>query len=284
VKALSAGLVTHLAGNVFLIGDLFEITVRGTVYYLTNREIDISWSGHTYVSTGALLDRSRVRQGSDGTLDDLDVRVMHAGASLGGKTWVARYLDQDLAGAPFKLRRAYFSNSTTVVDTVLLFDGAVGPAQFGSTEGRLVVRSVAAELELRLPRNLYQPQCGWNLYDAGCGLTRPTTWDAVSVAASSTATVVKMGATTAAADFFKLGVVEFLSGTLAGLSRTITGSAQNGAAHDLTVSPPLPSAPAAGVTVRVRAGCNKTALRCSELGRLNFMLAAPMAPRQDQAG
>ena len=285
MRSISGALATHLALNVFLIGDLFEITVRGTVYYLTNREVDISWGGHTYVSTGALLERSRVRQGSDGTIDDLDVRVMHAGtATLGGTTWVARYLAQDFAGAAFKLRRAYFSNSTTVVDTVLLFDGYVGPAQFSSTEGRLVVRSLSSRLELELPRNLYQPQCGWNLYDAGCGATRPTTWDAVSVAVSSTTTLVKMGATSQAADFFKVGMVEFLTGALAGLSRTIVGSAQNGSAHDLTVSPPLPSAPATGVTIRVRRGCVKTALACDGFGRLATMLGAPMAPRADQAG
>lgn len=285
MRTIPAGLATHLALNVFLIGDLFEITVRGTTYYLTNREVDISWGGNTYLASGALLERSRVRQGSDGSIDDLDVRVMHAGtATLGGVTWVARYLAQDLAGAAFKLRRAYFSSSTTVVDTVLLFDGYVGPAQFGSTEGRLVVRSVASRLELELPKNLYQPQCGWSLYDSGCGATRPTTWDAVSVAASSTTTLVKMGSTTQAADYFKLGMVEFLTGALAGLSRTVVGSAQNGAAHDLTVSPPLPSAPAAAVTIRVRRGCDKTALTCDGFGRLTHMLGAPMAPRADQAG
>jgi uncharacterized phage protein (TIGR02218 family) len=283
VRTISGTLATHLAGNVFLLGDLFEITVRGTVYYLTGREVDISWGGHTYVSTGALLARSRVRQGADGTLDDLDVRVMHGGtATLGGVTWVARYMAQDFAGAAFKLRRAYFSASTTVVDTVLLFDGFVGPAQFSSTEGRMVVRSLASRLETPLPRNLYQPQCGANLYDSICGLTRPTTWDAATTAAGSTTAVVKMSSVTQAANYFKLGMVEFLSGALSGLSRTITGSAQNGAHQDLTISPPLPSAPATSVTIKVRRGCDKVATTCDGYGRLVSYLGAPMAPRQDQ--
>ena len=285
MRTISGTLATHLAGNVFLLGDLFRIIVRGTTYYLTNREVDISYGGYTYVSTGAMLERSRIRQGADGTIDDLDVRVMHGGtATLGGVTWIARYLAGDFAGAAFDLRKAYFSNATTVVDTVLLFSGFVGPAQFSSTEGRLVVRSVASKLNLTLPRNKYQPSCGWSLYDTGCGLTRPTTWDAATTAAGSTTTLVKMASVTVTTDYFKLGVVEFLTGALAGLSRTITGSVQNGTPTDLTVSPPLPSAPATGVTIKVRRGCDKTAATCNGYGRLASFLGQPMAPRQDQAG
>ena len=279
--------MTHLAGNVFLIGDLYEITVRGTTYYLTGREVDISWDNgtgsHTYSAAGAMLTRERIRQGSDGTIDDLVVNVLHGGTlTLGGVTWQARWVNGDFRGAPFKVRRAYFSASTTVVDAPLWFDGTVGSVEPASTEMRLTVRSLASQLAGEVPVNEIQAQCTWNLYDSGCGVTRPTTWDAAATAAGSTATNVKMASITQAAAFFRYGMVEFLSGALVGLSRTIVDSAQNGAHQDLTVAPPLPSAPATGVTIRVRRGCDKTVATCNgTFSNLVRMMAFPMAPRAD---
>ncbi len=269
----------------FQLSDLFEITIRGTTYRLTNHSADLTWGGNSYSAAGAILERARVRQGSDGTLDDLDLSVKWGdGSTVGGTDWRARYLAGDLWGAPFKLYRAYRYSQTGVVDTMLLFEGFLGPGRAGETEGSFVVRPAANKLTLRIPKFIYGPQCVWNLYDAGCGATRPTTWDSVSVAAGSTASVVRMASTSQAADFFLLGMVEILSGVLTGHSRSISSSAQNGSIHELTVTPPFPTSPAEGVTIRVRRGCKKSADACSDYGRLTHMLAVPLATSSSQAG
>ena len=177
---------------------------------------------------------------------------------------------------------AYFSSSTAVVDAPTIFSGNIAPAEGRALDMRLTVRALGNKLSVPCPRHSFESQCTWNLYDAGCGLTRPTTWDAVSAAAGSTTTLVKMASVTQAASFFRFGMVEFLSGALVGHARTIVDSAQNGSAHDLTVSPPLIVAPSAGDTIRVTPGCGKTVTDCHDrFNNTNVMMAFPMAPRSD---
>lgn len=283
MRILPAPLTTHLAGNAFLVGDLYEITVRGTTYYLTDRESDISWDSgggaHTYTST--VITKTRVRQGSDGTIDDLTVTVAHGGAlTLGGVAWAVRALNGDLKGALLKVWRAYFSSATTVVGAILVAAGNVGPMEPTSSELRLTVRPFGAYLDGTVPRHVFSATCTWALYDQGCGLTRPTTWDAATTAAGGSSTLVKVASVTQATDFFRAGRVEFTSGALAGLSRVIVSSVQNGANHDLTVAPPLPSAPATGVGIKVVRGCDKSMASCHDTyNNLLRAMAFPMTPR-----
>ena len=165
--------------------------------------------------------------------------------------------------ATVQVHRAFWAKDSSTVDpqTVELFMGKVGEAQFMGVTAVLKVEPLTSLLDIGMPRNLFQGPCTNCLFDANCGLDSDD-WDVTgAVASGSNARIIKLSgnAATKAAGYFKLGMVEITSGTYDGVKRRIKGHA----GKNIQVFPPLASAPAAGVTLRLWPGCNKTKATCT---------------------
>jgi uncharacterized phage protein (TIGR02218 family) len=232
-------------------------------------------------------------------VDQLDIEIGHAGAAVYGsssQTWAAAAISGALDGSTVKLYRAFFSTAGTLVDAVLLFSGYVGAVEPRSASVRLTVESAVAKLRQQWPKVQIGAGCSWNLYDAGCGVTRPTTWDAQTSGTSTLPAVVKVAGLNYSGGFleagvpqhFKYGTVTVLgpaSSPLYGMTRSIVSSVDNGANHDVTVSPAWPIAPPSGLTVRLTRGCDKKAATCRDtFSNLKRFAGAPMVPPETAGG
>jgi hypothetical protein len=275
--------------SVFVMGDLYEFTspVLG-VDRFTSWNANVSYGGNTYTS-GTVIpsrDRVRVRLGLD--IDQLDMEVGHGGSAVFGsssQTWAAAALSGALDGSTVKLYRAFFDSSAALVDAVLLFGGYVGEVQPRSASVRLTVESVLAKLRQQWPKVVLGAGCNWDLYSAGCGLTRPSTWDAKSTLAATGPGLIKV-ASMVNTGFVDGSVVVTAptSSPLYGLSRTITSETASAGDMIYGVAPSWPSTPGAALTVKLTKGCDKRPETCSLVhANLKRFTGAPLKP-PDAAG
>jgi hypothetical protein len=107
-------------------------------------------------------------------------------------------------------------------------------------------------------------------------LVQATYTDALkTVAAGSTALVINLSATSTMANAG--GYIKITSGTLVNTVRTIRSVV--GVA--VTLSSPLPSVPATGVTLQVVKGCDKTRTTCNAFGNIAKYGGFPDTPKPE---
>jgi uncharacterized phage protein (TIGR02218 family) len=288
-RSLSTALAAHLLpNNVLSMADLYEITspVLG-VERFTSWDVDVVFGANTYYSGRVIPTRDRVRARLGLYVDQLEMEVGHGGTALFGSTtvtWSQAALVGAIDGASVKLYRAFFDSSGTLVDAVLLFGGNVGEVQPKSAVVSLTVESPVAKLRANWPKAVIQPGCRWNLYDAGCGLTRPTTWDAettVTLAPPAPLGFVAIsghGTETGFAGGY-LKVTAPSSSPLYGQTRSIVKAYNSSGNLTIQVAPPFSITVPAGLTVQIVKGCDKAAATCettfSNLARFGGLPLVP---------
>ena len=118
------------------------------------------------------------------------------------------------------------------------------------TQAVLKVKSDLVLLNIQMPRNLYQPNCIYTIYDAGCGVNQASYANHASVGASPTQTFIPWAGATSQ---FTGGVVTFESGPNVNLTRTIKQASTSG----LSLAYPLPYPPTAGDNFVAYPGCDR---------------------------
>jgi uncharacterized phage protein (TIGR02218 family) len=244
----------------FLMADLFTITLAsGSVVRYTTADVNVTFSGSIFNAKGALLKRGPVRSVIGLEVDTLDMSV-YADAShlIDGQPFVSAAMSGALDGATVLLQRAFLTSWTAApVGAAILFSGRVSDVSGSRTEVKIIVKSDIELLNIKLPRNLYQPSCLNTVYDASCAANK----------AAKTVTGTATGGTTQsittgrseASGWFEQGVLTFTSGLNAGVFRTVKGF--SGGAFSFAL--PLPNAPAAGDAFSVFPGCDKTQSTCT---------------------
>ena len=297
-RPLSDALKNHLStqgapspsgDSAFLMADLYVVTSPALgIARFTNWTSDVTYLTNVYYSGVVIPTRNRVRSQLGLEIDQLDIEVGHGGSAIFGtssQTWAAAALNGALDGATVTLYRAFFAIGGSLVDAILLFSGFVGSLTPFSTTVRLTVESALTKLNAQWPRGIVTAGCMWELYDAGCGLTRPTTWDSMTTLAAAGATQIKVASITVTG--FVLGSVKITAPTsslLCGMSRTIVSVTQSGADGIFVVGPSWPSTPGASLTAKLTKGCDKTALACggsdgvSGFNNLRRFAGAPLMP------
>ncbi len=124
--------------------------------------------------------------------------------------------------------------------------------KLGRTEAVLKVKSDLVLLNTLMPRNVYQPNCQWTIYDTNCGVTQSSYASHASVGASPTAAFIPWTGATAQ---FTGGVIELESGPNTNVTRTIKAGV---ARARLVVANPQPHLPAAGDNFVAYPGCDRT--------------------------
>lgn len=296
MKTISGALTTLFASNsAFSKADLFTWTFAdGTVLRTTSADIALTWGGNTFASCAPAIERTKVKLKVGVDADEMSVTVMPSATNtVGGISWQAAARLGYLDGAKVLVETAYIQTWPTVVGVLHVFQGLVSDIYPERTMIRVSVKSLLELLAQPFPRNVYQSVCTRTVYDAGCAVNKATFTATGTIAASPAPTLTSFKTGNAqAAGYFDQGVVTFTSGANAGLKRTVKSYDP---ATGFTFALPLPVAPAAGDTISVFAGCDKTLATCrnkfSNAGKFrgfpwvpNPETAAPAVPGYTQSG
>lgn len=256
MKAASAPLIALLATNSFVMADLYTITtVAGAVYYFTSAEMDLVSGGHTFSSQGPKFKRGKTRVVIGIEVDTLDIEILaNQDTLLGASPLLLSIHNGVLDGAKIKLEKAFMPDwNQPVTGAVYMFGGRVSTIDsLGRTGAKITVKSDLELLNVQMPRNVYLPNCTYTLFDSGCTLNKASFANAGLATGGSTKTVINCNLVQASG-FFDQGTVS-IGGVVRNIKSYVTGQ--------LTLSYPLPSAPASGAALTAYAGCDKTRATC----------------------
>jgi uncharacterized phage protein (TIGR02218 family) len=275
MKSTDAGLIAFLAANrQFCQADLYDIAFAdGSHLYLTSADVNLVVAGITYVATGPLMQRSKLKQVRGVQVDTLSL-VCHAttGNLLDGTGWQTALLQGALDGAYVTLSRLVFAswaNPNQFGPTVIFYGRVADLPQVGYGSVQINVKSPLSLADNQVPWQLYQAPCAYSLYDANCGASRSFFAQSGYVQDSEDNTNLAFLTNLTQPDgWFTLGKVQMTSGAAAGQTRSL--KAHNGAR--LTVMVPwIGAGPAPGDSFTAWAGCDRQMSTC--LIKFNNLLA-----------
>ncbi len=267
MRTASAALISFLDANaVYEAAWCYTITLlSGTVYRWTSADIALAYGGNTFATptdngtSVPIVQRGAIRHARGLEVQTLDLTL------VSGQT-------VQVGGIPLPLfaHNGGFDGARVLVEwvpqgpngwgdtslgSVVIFEGAVATVDPETTQVILHVKSDLEKLTWPMPRNLFQPGCLNAFGDTGCGLTPPVSSSSANAGATTTSIPSSLAQ---AAGYFAQGILTMTSGAASGARRTV--SAFSGGT--LTLSTPLPVAPAAGDAFTVTPGCARTWAAC----------------------
>lgn len=262
MRAASEKLIALLDANQFVMADLYTITtVQNDVYRYTNYDFDLIVGGELYRSDGPIISRDGITLSLGVEVDNLSITIdVTDEETFESLRIVQAFHNGQMDGARFKLERIFMDASTptdTSAGTIKLFEGRIIEPEFDRNTIQASVASDLDELNVQMPRNLYQPSCSNTLFDHACGLNRENYALETTIAAGSTASRILCDINQPQG-WFTQGVIEFLEGGNKGLKRTIR-------LHELDVlllTLPLLEYPEVGQRIKVYPGCDKRLETC----------------------
>lgn len=279
MRAASEKLIALLDANQFVMADLYTITtVQNDVYRYTNYDFDLIVGGELYRSDGPIISRDGITLSLGVEVDNLSITIdVTDEETFESLRIVQAFHNGQMDGARFKLERIFIDASTptdTSAGTIKLFEGRIIEPEFDRNTIQASVASDLDELNVQMPRNLYQPSCSNTLFDHACGLNRENYALETTIAAGSTASRILCDINQPQG-WFTQGVIEFLEGGNKGLKRTIR-------LHELDVlllTLPLLEYPEVGQRIKVYPGCDKRLETCqNRLNNFARFRGAPFIP------
>lgn len=262
--------------------DLFTFTLSdGSILRYTSADIDVVVGIREFSHYGPTIKRSRTRTVIGVSTDTLDVGLSTDGThTIAGTPLMQAAMNGVFDGATVELERCFSAGpGQPIAGTVLLFVGRVSDTTADGITIKMQVRSHLELLNIAMPRNLYQPPCGFSLYDSGCGVNRATHGVNSSVASGSTRQVINC-ALAQAAGHFDIGELVFTGGPNIGVRRTVRSYAPG----VVTLAYPLPFQPVVGNNFTIYPGCDKRLTTCETKfnNRARFR-ATPFVPVPETA-
>ncbi len=283
MKTATPELIAYLRDNhQFIVADLYTFTLKsGQVLRLTNADVSLTVGGQVFSASGPLIERSKLKWQLGLEVDELSITLYAgAGQTLGSQGFQEALLGGALDGAWLLLERLFLPawGDTSTYPPIWYFEGIVGPLPaVGRSKMQLTVKSLLSLLDTQLPRNLYQTNCSLTHYSPACGVNRDDYTNVTSVLPGSTASLILCDW---GPGYLSFGVVQMLTGALAGQRRTIWVY-QPGR---ILLIAPFTQAPAPGDSFRAWAGCDKTKTLCeSYYNNLVHFRGMPFIPRPETA-
>lgn len=284
MRAASAKLIALLDADQFLMADLYTITtVQNDVYRYTNYDYDLVVGGHVYKSDGPIISREGISLSLGIEVDNLSVTIdVTDDQTFEGVRVVQAFHNGQMDGARFKLERIFMDMNTptdTSAGTIKLFEGRLIEPELDRNTISVSVASDLDDLNVQMPRNLYQPSCTNTLFDSACGLLRQNHVVSTTIESGSTASRI-LCQVNQPQGWFTQGVIEFLDGGNKGLKRTVRLH-ESGA---LLLTLPLLEAPQAGQRIKVYPGCDKRLETCqNRFNNFTRFRGAPFIPVPETA-
>lgn len=280
MKTASAPLVALLnSSQQFTMADLYAFTLAsGAVLCYTPWDTDLVYNGNTYASNGPLIARSQSRTVLGVEVETLDLVINPRSIDLlAGAPFLSATIAGALDGAYLRLDRVFMSGGS-VVGGIINFTGGVSDIIASRTEIKMTVKSDMDLLNVLLPRILFQPGCAHALYDSDCGIVRASVVVNTTVATATTTSV--NCSLSQAAGYFDMGYLQFTSGALAGLKRTVKAWIPGNA----LLLNPLPAAPSPGDGFAIYPGCDKMLQTCkNKFNNLSHFRGFPYIPQPETA-
>jgi uncharacterized phage protein (TIGR02218 family) len=265
MKSADAELITFLDANrQFFQADLYDFAMTdGFHLYLTSADVNIISGGYTYLSTGPLMQRSKLKQTRGIQVDTLTL-ICYAttGNLLEGTGFQTALLQGALDGAMLTMSRLIFASwsNPAQFNPVILFVGRVADLpQVDYGQIQINIKSPLELLDTQVPWQLYQSGCAYSLYDANCGVVRSSFSQGGHVIADAGNSAFSFKTNLFQTDgWFTLGKITMTSGVCIGQTRAI--KAYNGEA--ITTMVPFIGTPAANDTFTAWAGCDRQMSTC----------------------
>ena len=265
----------------FVMADLYTIALAsGQVLRYTDAGIQLYVEGVNYSASGPLIKRTGVRMVRGIEVDTLSV-TFYAGVqdTLLGEPVLAFIARGGFDGASLTLARAFMSDwGAPVVGTVMRFIGRVAEVDPANREQATVsVKSPMELLDTKVPKGVFQPGCLRTVYSADCGVNRALFETAGHVLSVSAGLNIQ---TDVAAEqgWFDQGVIRFVNGGNAGVSRTVRRQSGSGV---ISLILGLPAVPQPGDQFLIYPGCPRTLDACTNKfgnrGRYRGMPFIPVA-------
>ncbi|MFW1990254.1 MULTISPECIES: DUF2163 domain-containing protein [Acinetobacter calcoaceticus/baumannii complex] len=279
MRAASEKLIALLDANQFVMADLYTITtIQNDIYRYTNYDFDLIVAGELYHSDGPIISRDGITLSLGVEVDNLSVTIdVTDEETFESLRIVQAFHNGQMDGARFKLERIFMDASTptdTSAGTIKLFEGRIIEPEFDRNTIQASVASDLDELNVQMPRNLYQPSCSNTLFDHACGLNRANYALETTIATGSTAWRILCDINQPQG-WFTQGVIEFLEGGNKGLKRTVR-------LHELDVlllTLPLLENPEVGQRIKVYPGCDKRLETCqNRFNNFSRFRGAPFIP------
>lgn len=284
MRAASAKLIALLDADQFLMADLYTITtVQNDVYRYTNYDYDLVVGGHVYKSGGPIISREGISLSLGIEVDNLSVTIdVTDDQTFEGVRVVQAFHNGQMDGARFKLERIFMNMNTptnTSAGTIKLFEGRLIEPEMDRNTISVSVASDLDDLNVQMPRNLYQPSCTNTLFDSACGLLRQNHVVSTTIESGSTASRI-LCQVNQPQGWFTQGVIEFLDGGNKGLKRTVRLH-ESGA---LLLTLPLLEEPQLGQRINIYPGCDKRLETCqNRFNNFSRFRGAPFIPVPETA-
>lgn len=284
MREASAKLIALLDADQFVMADLYTITtVQGDEFRYTNYDFDLIVAGQTYNSSGPIISREGISLSLGIEVDNLSISIDCIDDNKwNGLNVVQAFHNGQLDGARFKLERIFMDINTptdTSAGSIKLFEGRIIEPDLDRNSIQASVASDLDELNVQMPRNLYQPSCTNTLFDTACGLLRQNFMAQTTIESGSTTARI-LCQVNQPQGWFTQGVIEFLDGGNSGLKRTIR-------IHEsgvLLLTLPLLEAPQAGQQIKIYPGCDKRLETCqSRFNNFSQFRGAPFIPVPETA-
>lgn len=284
MRAASTKLIALLDADQFLMADLYTITtVQNDVYRYTNYDYDLVVAGHIYKSDGPIISREGISLSLGIEVDNLSITIdVTDDQTFEGVRVIQAFHNGQMDGARFKLERIFMNMNTpmdTSAGTIKLFEGRLIEPELDRNTISVSVASDLDDLNVQMPRNLYQPSCTNTLFDNACGLLRQNHVVSTTIESGSTASRI-LCTVNQPQGWFTQGVIEFLDGGNKGLKRTVRLH-ESGA---LLLTLPLLEEPLPGQRIKVYPGCDKRLETCdNRFNNRSRFRGAPFIPVPETA-
>lgn len=259
MKAVSPALNALLTGQTnFIMADLWTIVLRnGTVLRYTDADINLSYDGDVYIAGDVLLKGAGVNWTTGLESDESEIELYpnrsDSPSMVGSIPFKEAIRNGFFDRALVRRERAFMETwGDTTPGTVVLFIGEITSAEATSNTAILHCNDLRYLLNINMPYRQYQPTCGYVFGGTKCGVNRALLTKNSAVNAGSSGSVINCDLTDAAG-YFNNGVLTFLSGVNAGISRSVkywtAGKAQ--------LVSPFPYEPSVADTFSIIPGCSK---------------------------
>jgi uncharacterized phage protein (TIGR02218 family) len=251
--------------------DLYTITLQnGQVLHYTNHDTDLIVDGVTY--THFMITRSRLKHTIGLSVDDLDILIT-AGATdlINGVKFLTAFRQGMFDGALLQLDYVFpptgwtYPVTTISADYVLSnkFYGYLTISEMNRYNAQLKVKSLTDILNIKMPKNIYGPECSNTIFDPVCALNKASHTTSSAVESGSSTTSLK-AILPQSSEYFDQGYVIFTSGDNEYSVRTVKsyiGGMLEGAST-INLLTPLLFTPGVGDTFDIIPGCDKTYATC----------------------
>lgn len=262
--------------------DLYTFTLRdATVLRWTSADVAITLDAAVFSARGPLLQRSRLSMKNTIEVPELEIALSARDEdTIAGKPLKRFIHDGGLRGATVYLERAFMvARADTAFGSVPRFAGRASTMKVTATGGTLVFKGHNVVMNQMMPRNLYQPGCGWTLYRGECQADRAAHTIAGIVGGGSTADFIVWDTVPATPEHYGLGTLTMTSGAADTEFRMVRYADSTG----LQLVAPLFAAPAPGDTFSVSEGCDKTETRCADFGQSQRRRGFQFIPQAETA-